>query len=154
MSERRWLRLPVKRDPSTLPDGTDRPAAAAGVNPRADVAATVTGPSGTPLLTVTVQPERPDGSRPGPLVVAAAGEVDLDTAPLLRVALFDAVDRRSVVCRDLTEVTFLSAAGVNALIAARNQALETGSRLTVRGARGITRRVLQVCGVERLLDGH
>jgi anti-anti-sigma factor len=119
------------------------------------VAGVVTGPSGTALLSVTLRTEPPeDGAAEVRLVAAAAGEVDLDTAPLLQAALLDAVDRHPVVCCDLSDVTFLSAAGLTALLTAYQRAQETGSRLTVRGAHGITRRVLQVAGVEQLLAGH
>jgi anti-sigma B factor antagonist len=119
------------------------------------VAGTVTAPSGTPLLRVTLRAEPPeDGAVAAVLVAAAAGEVDLDTAPLLQAALLDAVDRHAVVCCDLSEVGFLSAAGLTALLTAYQRAEETGSRLTIRGARGITRRVLQISGIEQLLGGH
>jgi anti-anti-sigma factor len=116
------------------------------------VAGTVTGPSGTALLTVTLRTEPPENpAAQALLVVAAAGEVDVDTAPLLHAALADAVDRHAMVCCDLSEVSFLSAAGITALISAHQRAAETGARLTVRGAHGVTRRVLRISGLEQLL---
>jgi anti-anti-sigma factor len=121
---------------------------------RVGVAGSVSGPGGTALLRVTVSAE-PAGPGPAPAVlVAAAGEVDLDTAPLLQAALVDAVDRHAVVCCELSEVGFLSAAGITALLVAYQRAQATGCRLSVRGAHGATRRVLQICGIEQLLGGH
>jgi anti-anti-sigma factor len=119
------------------------------------VAGTVSGPSGTPLLTVAVRTE-PTADQGGPdlLVVAAAGEVDLDTAALLEAALVDAVVRRSRVCCDLTDVTFLSASGVSALLVAHVRAIGTGCQLTLRGAHGSVRRVLSITGLESLLGGR
>ncbi|MGW4465059.1 STAS domain-containing protein [Micromonospora sp. NPDC004704] len=80
-----------------------------------------------------------------------AGEVDLATAPLLQEVLLSAVERHPQVCCDLGKVTFFGAAGVTALLVAHNRALQLGSRLTVRGAHGVTRRVLHLTGLERIL---
>jgi anti-anti-sigma factor len=115
------------------------------------VAASVTGPCGTALLTVTQRAEPPEEGDPPALLVIAAGEIDLYTAPLLEAALNDAVYRHTTVRCDLSDVRILSAAGITALISAHQRATETGSELTVHGAHGLTRRVLQVTGVERLL---
>jgi anti-anti-sigma factor len=56
-------------------------------------------------------------------------------------------------CCDLSEVTFFGAAGINALVIAHERAARAGSRLLIRGAHGITRRVLQITGLEDLLSG-
>jgi len=120
------------------------------------VAATVTGPCGTALLTVTLQaasPEAPpeEGDAQA-LLVVAAGVVDIYTTPLLEAALNDAVDRHSTVRCDLSGVRLLSADGISTLVRAYRRAAESGSRLTVRGARGHTRRVLEITKVEHLLS--
>lgn len=151
MSERRRPRLPAKDDLPPDPGGH----ADAGTTGGLDVAGTVTGPSSTPLLTVTVRAEPVgDGGAPAMVVVVAAGEVDLDTAPMLQAALVDAVDRGATVCCDLGGVTFLAAAGITALLSAHERAAEAGSRLTVQGADGITRRVLEITGIGLLFSGH
>jgi anti-anti-sigma factor len=139
-----------RRSPATRNDASEAPGAT-GLG----VAGTVSGPSGAPLLTVALRTE-PAGVQAGLdlLVVAAAGEVDLDTASLLEAALVDAVVRRPRVCCDLSDVTFLSAAGVTALLAAHVRAIETGCHLTLRGVNGSARRVLSVTGVERLFGGR
>ena len=121
------------------------------------VAGTVAGPSGTVLLTVTLHAEPPEDDAPDApdaLLVVAAGVVDLCTAPLLEAALVDAVDRHAMVRCDLSDVRLLSAAGITALVNAHQRAAQAGCRLTVHGAHGITRRVLQITGVEHLLGGQ
>ncbi|WP_433551233.1 STAS domain-containing protein [Micromonospora zamorensis] len=87
------------------------------------------------------------------MVVAPVGYVDMDTAPRLATALFNAVDSHPEVCCDLTGVGFFSAAGVHALLLARDRAEQIGSRFSVRGASGVTLRVLRITGVEPLLLG-
>ncbi|MEV1154849.1 STAS domain-containing protein [Micromonospora chokoriensis] len=90
------------------------------------------------------------------LIVAPAGYVDMDTAPLLRAALTNALDSHPDVCCDLAAVDFFSAAGVHVLLLAGDRAKRAGSRFAIRGAVGITRRVLRITQVEHLfvtLDG-
>jgi len=85
------------------------------------------------------------------LVIAPAGYVDMDTAPVLGAALTNAVDSHPEVCCDLAAVGFFSAAGVRILLAAHDRAGRSGSRFSVRGAGGITRRVLRITQADRLL---
>ncbi|MEV4618811.1 STAS domain-containing protein [Asanoa sp. NPDC049573] len=113
--------------------------------------ATVTGASGNALLSVSLcgQDAGDQCASPEPLLVTAAGEVDIDTAPLLRAALVDAVSRHSAVHCDLREVTFFSAAGAAALADAHRRARQRGCQFVVRGARGVTELVLRVTGIEQ-----
>lgn len=87
------------------------------------------------------------------MVVAPVGYVDMATAPRLATALFNAIDSHPEVCCDLTGVRFFSAAGVHVLLLARDRAARAGSRFSIRGASGITQRVLRITGAERLLLG-
>jgi anti-anti-sigma factor len=126
---------------------TGSPVALAGFG----VAAAVAGPGGDAELTVTLQAGPLEGDDTQALLVVAAGAVDMHTAPLLEAALNDAVDRHTLVRCDLGDVRILSAAGITVLLSAHRRAARTGSRLTVRGARDLTRRVLQIAQVEHLL---
>jgi anti-sigma B factor antagonist len=58
----------------------------------------------------------------GTVVVAVAGEIDLDTAPMLHAAVRAAIDRTAgqACIVDLTAVTFLGSAGLTALVDAAN----------------------------------
>ncbi|MFE9189235.1 STAS domain-containing protein [Micromonospora sp. NPDC007208] len=87
------------------------------------------------------------------MVVAPVGYVDMDTAPRLATALMNAIDSHPEVCCDLSGVGFFSAAGVHVLLVAHERANRVGSRFSIRGAAGITQRVLRITGVERLLPG-
>jgi anti-anti-sigma factor len=114
-------------------------------------AVTVTDPGGAELLTVTLRAAPPEEGGTQAMLVVAAGAVDMYTAPLLEAALCDAVDRHTTVRCDLGEVRIFSAAGITALLNAHERAVRTGSRLTVHGAHGLTRHVLQITKVEHLL---
>jgi anti-anti-sigma factor len=86
------------------------------------------------------------------LIVAIEGEVDLDTAPLVQDALLRALDGTDAVCCDLSRVTFFGAAGVRALFAAGEYAVGRGRTFGVRGAHGVTRRVLTLTDPAGLID--
>lgn len=81
-------------------------------------------------------------------VVNATGEIDLETAPALSAALTAAVQHHSWVCCDLSGVTFCCAAGVSVLLEAAHEAARVGHQFHVRGAHGVTARVLHITGAE------
>src|ERR1700741_3902559 len=78
-------------------------------------------------------------------VVTVAGELDLKTAPILADAL--AGDFPPVLVADLTRVTFLSAAGMQVLLAAAERAREQGCCLGLVTDGQIALRVLRMSGV-------
>jgi anti-anti-sigma factor len=82
---------------------------------------------------------------PGELVVA--GEVDLSTADRLRETLDGVIPEDDLVL-DLSEVTFLDAAGLRVLIE-RASSLPEGSVLILRFPQRIVRRLLQVASVDQ-----
>jgi len=82
------------------------------------------------------------------VALAAAGELDLATAPLLAAHL-DAVgagDAAAVVL-DLSRVTFLAACGVALLLGVARRAAGEGWPLRIAGTPPHALRVLEVCGV-------
>jgi anti-anti-sigma factor len=96
-------------------------------------------------LTVTVE------RRARSLIVRLAGEVDLGTAPGLRLALERAVDERPrVVVVDLSKVAFLGCAGLSQLVSARQRA---GRRTCLRvvATSRVTRRPLRLTGLDQYL---
>jgi anti-sigma B factor antagonist len=77
--------------------------------------------------------------------VAFRGELDLATAAIGEAALTDEVD-----VLDLSGLEFMDSSGVKVLLRACNA--RDGRRLIVRGARNAVRRILEMTGVDHLLD--
>ena len=83
-------------------------------------------------------------------LVTVTGEVDIATAPQLAEYLTQFADEPLTV--DLSGVSFLGSAGIATLLTAHRHAEQHGSRLTVRGATPIALRVLQIAGVDQMLN--
>lgn len=82
--------------------------------------------------------------------VVAVGEVDHETAPLLRACLMHQLHGRgpTEVVVDLVGVSFLNAGGLAVLAAAVEQAARTGTTLTVRcDPRRTVHRLLRITGL-------
>jgi len=85
--------------------------------------------------------------------VAAAGELDLVTAPALRAALEEAVGLGPArIVLTLREVTFLDSTALGAIVHGERIARAQGRVLTLSAARPSVRRVLTVTGMDHLLD--
>ena len=84
--------------------------------------------------------------------IVISGELDLDTVHLL-TELVDrvAAERPTRVLIDMADVTFFCAAGLAALLRARETITGIGGRLTVRAPSPITRTVLTITDTDRLL---
>ena len=96
-------------------------------------------------LEITHQQD-PDGRR----VLALRGEVDINTAPLLRAAL--ARHRaHSALVLDVTGAVLIDAAGLRVLTAAQRQAAERGlPPITLRGVRPLFAKTLHLAGLDHL----
>jgi anti-sigma B factor antagonist len=97
----------------------------------------------------------------GTIVLAVAGEVDMATAPELLAATRAALAegrRRSVrrLSVDLAGVSFLDSSGAHTLIASREEAGRGGVALAVANPQPQVQRVLQLMGLDDLVDtsGH
>lgn len=86
------------------------------------------------------------------VVVTVRGEVDVVTAPQLRSFLFDAVAGARHLVLDLSDLEFIDAAGLSVLVATQRRLARRGSKVVLRSPPAITRRVLQVTGLERLFS--
>jgi anti-sigma B factor antagonist len=86
-------------------------------------------------------------------LVQPTGELDMATAPALRTALEAAanlsVERLVVTLRD---VSFLDSTGLGALVHGWRLASEKGVTLTVREPSPTVRRILDITGLDHLLD--
>jgi anti-sigma B factor antagonist len=90
-------------------------------------------------------------SGPDGVCVAVAGEVDIDTAPRLRLALAAALQEASQVVVDLGAVTFLDSAGLSTLIATHQRAEATGVSLRLQRVPPMVLRLLALTGMDSLL---
>ncbi|MEU0599946.1 STAS domain-containing protein [Streptomyces sp. NPDC006393] len=86
------------------------------------------------------------------LVAVFSGDMDYLTEPMFRTEFLHLIDsgERCIVL-DLAGVAFCDSAGLNALLAARRRAPETGVRLALASVQGQLRQLLKVTGVDRLL---
>lgn len=88
----------------------------------------------------------------GVVELVVVGEIDVATAPTLRGAILDAIDRHhpTMVLVDLGGVGFMDSTGIGALVAGRNHALECAVQFRVRRPQPVVLKVLQVTGLEEL----
>ncbi|TDC96516.1 anti-sigma factor antagonist [Actinomadura sp. 7K507] len=93
--------------------------------------------------------------RGGAAVVAVTGELDLRTADALRARLVEvhASGPRRLVA-DFAGVPFCDAAGLGALVAARNQIAASGGEIVLAGVRPAQLRLLRITGLHRLFAVH
>jgi anti-sigma B factor antagonist len=83
-------------------------------------------------------------------IVAADGEIDLETAPELARALEGALEGAARVVVDLQSVSFMDSTGVSLLLTTAEQARRAEVELIIEPS-PIVRRVLRLTGVEQVL---
>lgn len=103
---------------------------------------------GTGVLTVTAQ-----RSLTGAVVITVRGDVDFLTGPLLRDALLAQLRHTGPpLVIDLTEVDFLGAAGLTALVTVRDTAVAAGIQVRLVTHTRVVLLPLTVTGLDRLFD--
>lgn len=86
-------------------------------------------------------------------VVELVGEVDMLTAPLLAERLDEHLSEGvGQIVLDLSGLTFLSAGGLNVVVAADNCARDRGVEILLAGCDGIVGRVFEAAGVRNRFD--
>ena len=92
--------------------------------------------------------------RAGEMIVAVVGELDFATAPLLDEVLSrDGAVATGRVVVDVSDLTFMGAAGLNVLVGAHHRLLgECREGLVVRGAAGMLRRIADLAELSFLLE--
>jgi anti-sigma B factor antagonist len=91
----------------------------------------------------------------GQAILTVSGEIDIMTADALEQAIATIIDSGAgEVIVDLSGVTFMDSAGINALLKGRRSADDHGQRFRVNGATGIVRQVLDLTGVAVHLSGQ
>jgi len=86
-------------------------------------------------------------------VIAVSGEVDTANCDDMRRKVTDlmASDGARHVTLDLSDLTFISSAGIRALLFCRDVAEDGGKRLDIDPAHEHVRQVLTICGLTGLL---
>ncbi|MGW0561494.1 STAS domain-containing protein [Streptomyces sp. NPDC003016] len=104
----------------------------------------------TDALTLTVQRTE------GPLVlVATAGEIDVDSAPALRTGALRLIAQgHPYLILDLDLVTFCDSSGFNALIGIMRCAKDAGGSLTLAATPGRLARMLDLTGLSTLMPSY
>jgi anti-sigma B factor antagonist len=86
-------------------------------------------------------------------VLKVAGEVDIQTSPVLHDHLTRVLDEgHTSVIVDLTDVTFLDSTGLSVLIAGLKRCQGSGGSLRVASPQPNVRRVLEVTGLDDVFD--
>jgi anti-anti-sigma factor len=81
------------------------------------------------------------------------GEIDADTAPVLRQACADAVrEGHASLIIDLSDVPFIDSSGLSALLSAKRRVAAAGGRLRLVTEVATTLRLLQITGLDEAFD--
>jgi anti-anti-sigma factor len=86
------------------------------------------------------------------VTLAVEGELDLSTASVLADLPVDLAGRDLVL--DLSDVSFMDAAGVSAIVSLMSATETSGGRFRTRGAGGLVSRVLEIVGLGHILSDH
>ena len=91
--------------------------------------------------------------RDGRRTLAVSGEIDIATAPGLRHELETLIaDAHSPAVLDLSAVTFIDAAGLSELVAARRKIAHTDVEIVLADPSATCRRILEVTGLDRAFE--
>ncbi|MEI6624372.1 MAG: STAS domain-containing protein [Actinomycetes bacterium] len=89
--------------------------------------------------------------RGGACVVTLVGEVDVYTAPALRISLVDATESGcSAIIVDMSDVDFIDSSGLGVLVSILKRVSEQDSTLTIVSDREIVLKVFRVTGLDRV----
>ena len=87
----------------------------------------------------------------GQCLIALSGEADAATADELRASLQEVLDQgASDLVLDLAELELLDSSGLGVLVGVLKRINERQGRMVLRSARGTTRRVFEVSGLDQV----
>ena len=90
----------------------------------------------------------------GPVLLRLRGELDVHGAPLLRGQLLDLLPERPPLVVDLHALDFMDSSGLAVLLELRSRARQSGWNVSVRGARGRVRELLERTGTLTLVEAE
>jgi anti-sigma B factor antagonist len=86
----------------------------------------------------------------GSVIVAFAGEVDLEHSPQAREILLDQVGRRRRVLVDLSEVEYIDSSGIASLVEAFQKSKKTGNGFALAAPNPAALRVLELARLDKV----
>jgi anti-sigma B factor antagonist len=90
----------------------------------------------------------------GPVLLRLRGELDVHGAPVLRGQLLDLLPGRPPLVVDLQALDFMDSSGLAVLLELRSRARQNGWNVSVRGARGRVRELLERTGTLALVEAE
>jgi anti-sigma B factor antagonist len=90
----------------------------------------------------------------GPVLLRLRGELDVLTAPVVRAQLLDLMARRPALVVDLQLLDFMDSSGLAVMLELRSRARSSGWSVSVRGARGRVRQLLERTGTLTLVEAE
>jgi len=90
----------------------------------------------------------------GPVLLRLRGELDVHGAPVLRALLLDLLPGRPPLVVDLQPLDFMDSSGLAVLLELRSRARHNGWSVSVRGARGRVRELLERTGTLALVEAE
>src|SRR3954468_3611166 len=90
----------------------------------------------------------------GPVLLRVRGELDVYGAPLLRSKLLDLLPERPPLVVDLQALEFMDSSGLAVLLELRSRARQNGWTVSVRGARGRVRELVDRTGPLTLVEAE
>jgi anti-sigma B factor antagonist len=88
---------------------------------------------------------------PEGVCVAVAGEIDIESAPQMRLALDSALAAGGTIVADLGGVTFMDSSGLSVLISVHQRARAAGATLVLRNVPARVLALLKMTGMDGLL---
>ncbi|WP_081686541.1 STAS domain-containing protein [Candidatus Solirubrobacter pratensis] len=92
------------------------------------------------------------GQPGGPIMLVLSGDLDVLSAPILRARLLDLLALRLPLTLELRGLDFMDSSGLAALLELRSRARQVGWSVTIRGARGRVRELLERTGTLALVE--
>ncbi len=84
--------------------------------------------------------------------LSAAGNVDAVSAPELQKALLVAFQKKNNIVLDLGQVSYMSSAGLRALLIGHKTATSKGGSLRIVNVQPSVRNIIEVTGFEQILN--
>jgi len=86
--------------------------------------------------------------RDGTVIVAIEGEIDLESSPVLRQALLDALPRGRSMVVDMAGVTLIDSSGVASLLEAFQESRKKGRNFSLSAVNDTVMRVLSLAHLD------